>query len=219
MTSKKPIWFSPEAGPLRNFLRLQSGEATNLSILSASPCKKNSSCKPLTQATCAVCGSVVWPRSANLMAISMRTCFLSSDNSRPPRTSSGDNFCENWLVTRKCSAISVAKTMLITVTRKLLRSWAERRSMKLVAGRPSSRKHMESEWFSNTCLSLWVTASGSAVLMRKLLFFPWWSKSWMTAAMMQDRNSRSDKMAGYTDPEVRMVVSLCMTSAAWALLW
>ena len=50
-------------------------------------------------------------------------------------------------------------------------------------------KPVEQWWFSKGDTSLWVTANGCPVAIKKLLLYPGWSQSWMIAENMQANNS------------------------------
>mmetsp|Transcript_19671 Transcript_19671/g.40070 ORF Transcript_19671/g.40070 Transcript_19671/m.40070 type:complete len:236 (-) Transcript_19671:1606-2313(-) len=216
--STKPGWDLVTPGLSRSMRK----ETFMLLSFSTSPCRHISSSSRSLQVIWTSCMAYRWPISATLMAPCSTSVFSDSGGSSPmPSSGFSRRFWRSdfsFDTIAMCSAMSVARTMSMTILRSCACCALGMRYRKLHSGCRRIRYAAAMWWVSLGDLSLESIAQSSFVLMRKSLLKPLCSKSWMHAAMRPASSSRRPTNL-WRPPFTRRQCMLCTTSATWVALW
>mmetsp|Transcript_17931 Transcript_17931/g.36199 ORF Transcript_17931/g.36199 Transcript_17931/m.36199 type:complete len:469 (-) Transcript_17931:870-2276(-) len=202
--------------------RSMRNETFMVRSFSTSPWRHISSSRRSDHAICTSCTAYRCPMSATLIA-PWRTRALSASGGSSPISSSGfssrlSRSDLSFDTIAMCSAMSVARTMSMTILRRLC-CWARgMRWMKLFSSSRRMRNADDRWWCSLGDLSLESMAQSSRFLIRKSLLKPLCSKS-CTHAAISPASSSSRPTNLPSPPLVSRQCIDCTTSATCVALW
>mmetsp|Transcript_22403 Transcript_22403/g.56541 ORF Transcript_22403/g.56541 Transcript_22403/m.56541 type:complete len:222 (-) Transcript_22403:1342-2007(-) len=218
--SKKPGWLLVTPGFC---LSMRKDTFIDMSV-STSPWRHISSSSRTLHLTCTSLSAKRCPVSASLMA-ACRTSVLRDSEISPPSLMSSSGFSSRFwrsllslLTMAMCSAMSVARTMSMTILRTACCCWWGILWRKSQSGWRRRRNAADRWWCSLGDLSLESMAQSSVVLIKKSLLKPLCSKSWMVAAKRAAKISSLPTKRSRPPLRRRQWVD-CTTSATWVALW